>query len=117
MRPNHAGVPVSDDAQSPRLDVMALPLKTLPALALALALSSAAGAQTAGDGKAPPGGVRRSAAGEEEPRPRPRPAAEPAPAPVAQPMASLTPLAEEAQHVARYDAAIAPARDRPVSPR
>lgn len=30
-------------------------------------------------------------------------------------MASLQPLAEEAEHVARYDAAIAPARDHPVT--
>ncbi len=97
---------------------MALPLKTLPALALALALSSGAGAQTApaGAGKAPAAGAQRSAAGEEAPQPVPQPPAAPRPPPAAQPMASLTPLAEEAQHVARYDAAIAAVRDRPVSP-
>jgi soluble lytic murein transglycosylase len=46
----------------------------------------------------------------------PQPAAESAPAPVLQPIAVAQPLAEEAEHVARYDAAIAPARDHPLAP-
>ena len=44
-----------------------------------------------------------------------QPAAEPAPAPVLQPVAVARPLAEEAEHVARFDAAIAPARDHALS--
>ena len=44
-----------------------------------------------------------------------QPAAEPAPAPGLQPVAVARPLAEEAEHVARFDAAIAPARDHALS--
>jgi peptidoglycan lytic transglycosylase len=46
---------------------------------------------------------------------KPAQAAEAAPAPVLQPLPVAQPLAEEAEHVARYDAAIAPARDHPLS--
>jgi len=45
----------------------------------------------------------------------PQPAAEPAPAAGLQPVARPRPLAEEAEHVTRYDTAIAPVRDLALS--
>ena len=44
-----------------------------------------------------------------------QPQTAPAPASAVQPLPTPRPLPEEAQHAARYDAAIAPARDRPLS--
>jgi soluble lytic murein transglycosylase len=54
-------------------------------------------------------------------KPAPKPAqvaapqVAPEPAPVQQPVAVARPLAEETEHVARYDTAIAPARDHPLA--
>ena len=61
--------------------------------------------------KKPAAKAKQSASGKSAPAAAPQPA----PAPAAQPLASLRPLAEEAEHVARYDAAIAPARDHPLA--
>jgi len=66
---------------------------------------------TSAPAKKPAVKTKQTAAG----KPAPKAAPQPASLPAAQPTASLRPLAEEAEHVARYDAAIAPARDHVVS--
>src|SRR5207244_3080054 len=68
--------------------------------------------------QAPPA-VAKAAKAKAEAKPAqsaaPQPVAEPAPAPAQQPIPVARPLAEETEHVARYDAAIAPARDHPLA--
>src|SRR6185369_1827908 len=90
-----------------RLDVMR-PIPTTVSTLVLLAL--AATGQTLGIERA--GAQTPPAAA----KPAQAPAPVAAPAPVQQPVAVTQPMAEEAEHVARYDAAIGPARDHPLAP-
>src|SRR5688572_27200421 len=114
--------PSSRTTRDRRLDVMRPILntrRTLPWLLMgalaAPAFATGALAQTA----APPKSAAPKAAVAKKPAAAPqklatgeRPAAA---SPAASPTASLAPLAEEADHVARYDVAIAPTRDHALS--
>ena len=108
-----------------RWDVMQAPLKLFFTLALACAPFCAAPvhAQTA-EKKAPAKvGAPKPAAQAKPAEPKQKaaatttaePAAEPAPAPTAKASPTPRPSPEEVQHTARYDAAIAATRNRPVS--
>ena len=94
-------------------------LTTLPHFILgSLAIAALAASAVPGAAQAPsqpPAKAKKPAAKASKPATAVAPkAATATPAPAAEPMASLRPLAEEAEHVARYDAAIAGARDHPV---
>src|SRR5262245_49291735 len=99
------------------------PTKTLAALLVASIATGAAvdAQQPPAKGKAqpaPPAKAAKPAATKEPPKAATaaaQPAAESKPASALQPTARPRPLPEEADHVARYDAAIAPARDQAVS--
>src|SRR5581483_1730308 len=103
-----------------RLDVMGPPLKTLPGLLLASLIIgglSVGADPIAAQSPPPPAKAKKPAAKPSQAAAAKQTAAPVAkPAPAAQATASLRPLAEEAEHVARYDAAIAPARDYSISP-
>ena len=91
--------------------------KTVPALVL-LSLTAAGQALSSepAAAQAPPIAAKTAKAKPEAkatPPAAPRPVAEPAPDP--QPLSVAQPLAEETEHVARYDVAIAPARDYPLA--
>ncbi|TMJ76025.1 MAG: lytic transglycosylase domain-containing protein [Alphaproteobacteria bacterium] len=99
-----------------RLDVMR-PIPTTVSTLVLLALVATgqtlgierAGAQT-------PPAAAKTAKTKAAAKPVQAPAPAEAPAPVQQPVAVTQPMAEEAEHVARYDAAIGPARDHPLAP-
>src|SRR4051812_19246896 len=102
-----------------RLDVMRPISKAVPTLVL-LSLAAAGHALLAAPAaaQAPPVPGKAAKAKPEAkatPPAAPQPAAEPAPAPVSQPVAVGQPMAEEAEHVNRYDVAIAAARDHPLA--
>src|SRR4051812_49357389 len=104
-----------------RLDVMRPISKTVPTLVL-LSLAAAGHALSAAPAAAQappvPGKAAKAKAKPEAkatPPAAPQPAAEPAPTPVSQPVAVAQPMAEETEHVSRYDVAIAAARDHPLA--
>src|SRR5204863_6683866 len=99
-----------------RLDVMR-PIPTTVSTLVLLAL--AATGQTLGierAGAQTPPAAAKTAKTKAAAKPAQAPAPVAAPAPVQQPVAVTQPMAEEAEHVARYDAAIGPARDHPLAP-
>jgi len=104
-----------------RLDVMRHVSKVLAALLVAplVAIGPPAPAQEAAKKSAPKSAPAKAKAAKEakaEPAPSPaQPPAQPAPKAALQPVAVPRPMAEETRHVARYDAAIAPARDLAIS--
>ena len=94
------------------------PLKTLPAIVVAslLVVTCLAASTEWAAAQPPPAKAKKPAAKPNQAAAAKSAAApQPAPAPAVQAMASLQPLAEEAEHVARYDAAIASARDYQIT--
>ncbi len=91
-----------------------LPKTVCTILLLALATSGHALLAGPAAAQAPAVGTKTAKA-KPAPLPAPQPAAQPSPAPASQPLAVSQPMAEETEHVARYDAAIAPARDHALT--